>query len=128
MSVLIKSILPSLIFFQTLISTAIIAQNHSDKKSTQSIRAGSWKQLDANALNCGRAEWRPMLLYVAKLHEKATHSAQWPFDYEWEDLGPGYVYGNAFGNWDVIHEVLDVMPSYPEHALHQLLNDIKNHE
>ncbi|QDA60467.1 MGH1-like glycoside hydrolase domain-containing protein [Hymenobacter jejuensis] len=69
-----------------------------------------------------------MLGYVAGLHQQATHPATWPFDYEWEDLGPGYVYGNAFGHWDVVHEILDVLPSYPEHALHQLLNDIKNQE
>ncbi|WP_191906362.1 MGH1-like glycoside hydrolase domain-containing protein [Hymenobacter baengnokdamensis] len=90
--------------------------------------AGSWAQLSRDAGRVGKPAWRPMLRYVAALHQKATHPAAWPFDYEWEDLGPGYVYGNAFGHWDVVHEALDVLPSYPEHALHQLLNDTKNQE
>ncbi|MCC3154249.1 trehalase family glycosidase [Hymenobacter sp. BT770] len=90
--------------------------------------AGSWAELTAEANRVGKPAWRPMLAYVAALHQRATHPAAPPFDYEWEDLGPGYVYGNAFGHWDVVHEIIDVLPSYPEHALHQLLNDIKNQE
>jgi putative isomerase len=104
------------------------AQKFSAKNNGANTRPGGWQQLNNDALKTGKPSWRPMLSYVAKLHKKATHPAQWPFDYEWEDLGPGYVYGNAFGHWDVIHEVIDVLPSYPLHALHQLLNDIKNQE
>jgi putative isomerase len=89
---------------------------------------GSWQQLDKEAGHAGKPAWRPMLVYVAKLHKLNTHPATWPFDYEWEGLGPGYVYGNAFGHWDLVHEVIDVLPAYPRHALHQLLNDIKNQE
>ena len=69
-----------------------------------------------------------MLIYVARLHKSNTHPAQWPFDYEWEGIGPGYVYGEAFGHWDIVHIALDVLQSYPQHALHQLLNDVKNQE
>jgi putative isomerase len=94
----------------------------------QAASGGGWAQLSAEALRVGKPTWRPMLSYVAALHQRATHPAAPPFDYEWEDLGPGYVYGNAFGHWDVVHEIIDVLPAYPEHALHQLLNDIKNQE
>ncbi|WP_319501314.1 hypothetical protein [uncultured Draconibacterium sp.] len=51
-----------------------------------------------------------------------------PFKYEWEEIGPGYVYGPAFGHWDLIHQVIDVMPAFPQHAYHQLLNNIENQE
>ncbi|WP_324674793.1 MGH1-like glycoside hydrolase domain-containing protein [Hymenobacter sp. GOD-10R] len=101
----------------------------TSRSATGNVPAqGSWQQLATDASRAGKPAWRPMLTYVAGLHQKGTHPAAWPFDYEWEDLGPGYVYGNAFGHWDVVHETLDVLPSYPEHALHQLLNDIKNQE
>lgn len=87
-----------------------------------------WENLLIEIDTIGKSEWRPMLKYVADLHEKSTHPAHWPFDYEWEEIGPGYVYGPAFGHWDIVHQVMDVLPAYPEHGLHQLLNDIKNQE
>ena len=76
----------------------------------------------------GKPEWRPMLKYVAELHQKSTHEPVWPFEHEWEEIGPGYIYGPAFGHWDIVHQVIDVMDSYPEHAMKQLLNNIKNQE
>jgi hypothetical protein len=88
----------------------------------------SWQALNQEAGQLGKKEWQPMLVYVAKLHEKSTHEAVYPFDYAWEEIGPGYVYGPAFGHWDIVHQIIDVMPSYPTHSLHQLLNDIKNQE
>jgi putative isomerase len=90
--------------------------------------AGSWKELEAGATSIGKPQWKPMLAYLARLHKTNTHPATYPFDYEWEGLGPGYVYGNAFGHWDLVHEVIDVLPYYPQHALQQLLNDVKNQE
>lgn len=89
---------------------------------------GSWEDLNVGAASIGKPQWRPMLIYLAKLHLTNTHPATYPFDYEWEGLGPGYVYGNAFGHWDLVHEVIDVVSYYPKHALQQLLNDIKNQE
>lgn len=88
----------------------------------------NWEALRSDADRLGKEEWRPMLKYVAELHEKSTHPAEYPFEYDWEEIGPGYVYGPAFGHWDVVHQILDVMPSYPTHALHQLYNDVKNQE
>ncbi len=91
-------------------------------------QSDSWQSLKNEISMLGKKEWRPMLEYVADLHEKSTHPATYPFDYEWEEIGPGYVYGPAFGHWDIVHQILDVLPSYPTHALHQLFNDIKNQE
>lgn len=88
----------------------------------------SWETLLEGAGRSGKPEWRPMLEYVARLHRESTHPAGHPFNYEWEDIGPGYIYGPAFGHWDIVHQSLDVMNFYPEHALHQLLNDIQNQE
>lgn len=66
-----------------------------------------------------------MLLYAVELHRRSTHPAAPPFTNEWEEIGPGYGYGPAFGHWDVVHEILDLLPTEPERALTQLLNDIR---
>lgn len=88
----------------------------------------SWDDLIRNAAESGKPEWRDMLRYVADLHKTSTHDATYPFPYDWEEIGPGYIYGPAFGHWDIIHQSLDVMNFFPGHALHQLLNNIKNQE
>jgi hypothetical protein len=81
--------------------------------------------LRAEAAKIGKPEWRPMLQYAVGLHVRGTHPAFPPFTAPWEELGPGYGYGPAFGHWDVVHEILDVMPTAPQHALQQLLNDVR---
>ena len=85
-------------------------------------------------LNCGRIQgqnskkidWQPMLDYTLELHKKSTHPAQYPFDYDWEEIGPGYCYGPAFGHWDVVHQIFDALVYDQEHAINQLYNNIKN--
>jgi len=72
----------------------------------------------------GKPEWRAMLLYVAELHERSIHPPQKPFPFPWEEIGPGYCSSPAFGHWDIVHAVLDVMPSEQEHAKHQILNNL----
>jgi putative isomerase len=88
----------------------------------------NWEKLIRSASQTGKPEWKSMLRYVAELHRESTHLATFPFSYEWEEIGPGYVYGPAFGHWDIIHQSLDVVDFFPEHALHQLLNNIRNQE
>ncbi|MFT3780627.1 MAG: trehalase family glycosidase [Nibricoccus sp.] len=73
----------------------------------------------------GKPAWRPMLRYAVGLHVRSTHPAAWPFEFDWQDTGPGYGYGPAFGNWDIVHEILDVLPTTPRHAREQLLNDVR---
>lgn len=110
-------------FYLALISSLVIScAPHAQKAGD------SWDALRQEVNHMGKEQWRPMLHYVAELHEKSTHPATFPFDYEWEEIGPGYVYGPAFGHWDIVHQILDVLPAYPTHALHQLLNDVKNQE
>lgn len=70
----------------------------------------------------GKPAWREMLLYVAELHARSLHPAQTPFPYAWEEIGPGYCYGPAFGHWDAIHAILDTVDAEPEYARNQLLN------
>jgi putative isomerase len=115
-----------ILFLPMICSCGKLAENKKAKPDNQI--SGSWENLIQNAGMSGKTEWRPMLKYVAELHRKSTHPAIYPFDYEWEEIGPGYIYGPAFGHWDIIHQCLDVMSFFPEHALHQLLNDIKNQE
>src|SRR6185312_9529609 len=80
--------------------------------------------LAREAATLGKPAWRPMLANLAQLHERATHPAAPPFAYPWEDLGPGYGYGPAFGHWDLVHEMIDELPAWPRHVREQLLNDL----
>lgn len=82
------------------------------------------EKLKAETRKTEKTEWRPMLEYVAELHEKSTHPPREPFPYPWEEIGPGYCYGPAFGHWDIVHQILDVLPSEPQHARHQILNNL----
>jgi glycogen debranching enzyme len=85
-------------------------------------------QLIEAARQLGKPTWRPMLTYVAQLHGRSIHPAQAPFPYAWEEIGPGYCYGPAFGHWDLIHAVLDVVTYEPEHARRQLINNLAAQE
>jgi hypothetical protein len=89
---------------------------------------GSWSQLKTDTEKTGKQEWQEMLQYVVALHEKSTHPAQYPFPFDWEEIGPGYAYGPAFGHWDIIHQSLDVLSSFPQHSIQQLINNITNQE
>ncbi len=70
----------------------------------------------------GKQSWRPMLEYVALLHKKSIHPPQGCFQHEWEEIGPGYCYGPAFGHWDIVHAVLDYVTADPAHGKLQLHN------
>jgi putative isomerase len=84
--------------------------------------------LKAEAARLGKQAWQPMLQYVAELHERSTHPPRPPFAYPWEEIGPGYQASPAFGHWDIIHQVFDTLPSEPEHARNQILNNLANQE
>lgn len=81
--------------------------------------------LKKEAPTLGKPQWRGMLNYMADLHQRGTHPAQPPFQYEWEELGLGY-HARAFGHWDIVHMILDVLPAMPTHAKHQLFNNLEN--
>ena len=51
-----------------------------------------FNKLKKRAKTLGKPEWRPMLEFVANLHEISTHPVEKPFDFPWEEIGPGYVY------------------------------------
>ena len=82
--------------------------------------------LKKQAQRAGKPEWRAMLGYTAELHERSVHPAAAPFPFDWEEIGPGYCYGPAFGHWDSVHQILDVLPSEPDHARTQILNNLEN--
>ena len=81
--------------------------------------------LEHEAETLGKPAWRPMLEYDIMLHRVDTHPAAPPFEFAWEDTGRGYGYGPGTGHWDLVHEILDVLPAAPEHAREQLLNDVR---
>ncbi len=74
----------------------------------------------------GKPEWAGLLRYTAGLHAHSTHPAQPPFPHDWEEIGTGYCYGPAFGHWDIIHQMMDVMVDEPGHARNQLSNNLEN--
>lgn len=86
------------------------------------------ESLREEALQLGKPVWRPMLEYVAQLHERCIHPPCKYLPYPWEEIGPGYCYGPAFGHWDLIHAVLDVVPVEQEHAYWQMLNYFANQQ
>lgn len=98
--------------------------------ATRAVPAGTELFPEAGALqreaaSLGKPGWRPMLEYAVNLHVRDTHPATPPFAFPWEELGAGYGYGPAFGHWDIVHEILDVLPTAPRHAEQQLLNDVR---
>jgi len=40
--------------------------------------SNSWSALNNEVLHLGKPQWRPLLAYVASLHEKSTHPATYP--------------------------------------------------
>lgn len=102
------------IFFLTIILLNCTADLDKKKPSAISIP--------------GKAEWQPMLKYALDLHKKSIHPPKFPFDSPWEEIGPGYCYGPAFGHWDIIHQIFDAFEYDFDHAVAQLYNNLKNQE
>jgi glycogen debranching enzyme len=88
----------------------------------------SLDRLIEDAASLGEPAWRDLLGYVARLHGRSIHPAGPPFPFPWEEIGPGYCYGPAFGHVDIVHQALDVVDSEPEHARRQLLNNLANQQ
>ena len=76
----------------------------------------------------GKEEWEPLLQYVFDLHKKSVRELRDPLPYDWEEIGPGYCYGPAFGHWDIVHQILDILPYDVEHARSQILNNLENQQ
>ncbi|WP_158606421.1 MGH1-like glycoside hydrolase domain-containing protein [Paenibacillus ginsengarvi] len=70
----------------------------------------------------GKPAWQPLLQYTWELHQRSVRPAVAPFRYDWEEIGPGYCYGPAFGHWDLIHALFDRLPTHQDHAKKQFLN------
>lgn len=75
-----------------------------------------------------KKSWRPMLLYLAELHGKSVHPPIAHFQYPYEDIGPGYQNGMAFGHIDLTHERLDTVRALPEHVRNQTRNELKGQQ
>jgi glycogen debranching enzyme len=65
-----------------------------------------------------------MLLYLAELHGKSVHPPQAHFPHPFEDIGPGYQGGAAFGHIDLTHQRLDTVRALPEHVRNQTRNEL----
>jgi glycogen debranching enzyme len=84
------------------------------------------ERLKAEAQGLASRAWQPMLRYVAELHERAIHPPREPLPRPWEEIGPGYHLGPAFGHWDIVHQILDVLAAEQDHARDQILNNLEN--
>jgi hypothetical protein len=72
----------------------------------------------------GKPAWKPMMLYLADLHGRSVHPPAAHFRYPYEDIGPGYQGGKAFGHIDLTHIRLDTVRALPEHARNQTRNEL----
>ena len=97
------------------------------RESTANGIDAQWELLSAEADQLGKPGWRPMLNFLCDMHRKGTHPARPPFPHPWEEIGPGY-HALAFGHWDIVHVILDVLPTLRTHAKHQVLNNLANQE
>lgn len=70
----------------------------------------------------GKKEWQPMLCYLRELHQKSQFPPQGVLPYPWENIGPGYCYGPAFGHWDAVHIALDLLEDQLPRAKDQIDN------
>jgi putative isomerase len=69
-------------------------------------------------------EWGPLWDEGWKLHVRSCRLPQGVFDDIWETVGPGYFFP-AFGHWDIVQSVLDVLSYDAGFAQRQLLQLIK---
>lgn len=69
-----------------------------------------------------KPEWEQMLEHTKQLRIKSTNAPRPPFKFHWEEIGPGYAYGPAFGHWDIVHACMDTMHYMYDHALAQMRN------
>lgn len=72
----------------------------------------------------GKPNWRPMLLYLAKLHGESVFPAAGHFKYPYESIGAGYQGGRVFGHIDLAHERLDAVRASPAHVRNQTRNEL----
>lgn len=75
-------------------------------------------------LDAVKPEWRGVLRYVQSLRRRSIRPPMAPLNLPWEEIGPGYCYGPAFGHWDIVHQMLDAVEDDPAHALGQLENNL----
>lgn len=75
-----------------------------------------------------REEWKPLLLATLALCERCirqpSEAVDHTFPHPWLELGPGYVYGPAFGHWDIVHSAFNLVREDPDEAVRQLENDL----
>src|SRR2546425_7745114 len=72
----------------------------------------------------GKPPCNPALLSLADPPGGSLHPPVAHFPYPFEDIGPGYQGGTAFGHIDLTHERLDTLRALPEHVKNQTRNEL----
>lgn len=78
--------------------------------------------LKSSIYHLGKPSWRPMLSYLAHMHERALHAPFLQLPHLWEEVAPGQFDGQLFGGWETVHIALDTLYAEPEHARDQIFN------
>jgi len=107
-----------------LSAAACCAAVSAETKAATKEGAALRDALVREAMRSGQEAWRPMLLYLAELHGRSVHPPQDHLPYPFEDIGPGYQGGKAFGHIDLTHERLDTVRALPEHVRNQTRNEL----
>ncbi len=68
------------------------------------------------------ARWQPMLAATADLARRCLLPPEPPLQRPWINIGPGYCYGPAFGHFDLIHMVFDLVGGERDIATDQMEN------
>ncbi|WP_158277513.1 trehalase family glycosidase [Opitutus sp. ER46] len=71
-----------------------------------------------------KANWSPMLRYLADLHARSILPARAHLPYPYQTMGPGYQDGTVFGHIDLTHERLDTVRALPQHVRNQIYNEL----
>jgi putative isomerase len=80
--------------------------------------------ISCDTINFGKKSWQGLIEYVYQLHKKSTNPPREPFALSWEEIGPGYCYGPAFGHWDIVHATMDTLNFDVDHAKNQMINTL----
>src|SRR5262245_43462675 len=101
-------------------AAAFCESAHGATKEGEALRDALRQQAEQP----GKLTWKPMLLYLAELHGKSVHPPLAHFPHPFENIGPGYQGGMAFGHIDLTHERLDTVRALPAHVRNQTRNEL----
>jgi len=68
------------------------------------------------------SRWKDVLVFTARFQESCINPPVGPLKNPWVSMGKGYLYGPAFGHWDLVHAGMDALRYAPSYVRMQLEN------